>query len=129
MLISDGSSDVCSSVLLRVLQAPRVNLDQPRQCRDPYDAGGRQIGDMCISDDGREMVLAVTYESNAGKHDGFVVAARLAEAPRKQGDRLLAIAPAQFLVGADEPRGRNAPTLPVRLGTGDRTRAGKGRGG
>src|SRR3546814_19666693 len=73
---------------------------------------------MCISDDGREMVLAVTYESNAGKHDGFVVAACLAEAPRKQGDRILAIAPEQFLVGADDPRGRIAQPLPVRIGAG-----------
>src|SRR5947209_4406367 len=56
------------------LQAPRESLDQPRQLRQPDDAPRlRDVCDVALADEGREMVLAERGEADVFDDDHLVV--------------------------------------------------------
>src|SRR6185312_14139747 len=108
--LAQGVGDLRRHLLLD-LQALRIDLDEPRQLRDADDAAVRQIGDMRLADDRRDMVLAMRFEADVLQYDHLVIAVDLAEGAMQLLDGVAAVAAEIFLVGAYDAVGRAAQPL------------------
>jgi magnesium chelatase family protein len=86
------------------LQAAGIDLDQPRQLRNPDHAVARQIADMHPADDRRQVMLAMRFEADVAQHHDFVIAAGFLKGAFKIVARIVLVTGEPFLVGAHDPR-------------------------
>ena len=97
------------------LQPLGIDVDEPRQFRDADDAVVRQIGDMHLADDRRDVVLAMRLEADVLQQDDLVIAVGLLEGALQQRHRVLVVAAEIFAVGAHTRSG--VPSSPSRSGS------------
>ena len=94
--------DLTGQPLLQ-LQPPGEGVDQPRQFRNADDAAVGPVGDVSLSHDRREMMLAGGDQGNRAEQHDFVIAVRV-EDPIEQPGRIDRIAREPFTIGARNPR-------------------------
>src|SRR6476661_2599809 len=99
-------------MLLR-LEATRVDVDQPREFRQPNNTIHRHIGDVRLAIERHHVVFAVRIEADVAHQHKIVVTAGLAECTVEHLHRALAVALIDFLVGANHALGRLQQTLTI----------------
>ena len=97
----DRGRDLRGQVLLR-LQAPRVDVDQPRDLGQADDAPDRHIGDMRLAGERHHVMLAMRIERNIAHQHEVVVAAGFREGAVEHLGRAFLVAGEQLLIGVDE---------------------------
>ncbi len=110
----DRGRDLRGQVLLR-LQAPRIDVDQPRDLGQAHHALGRHIGDVRLAGERHHVVLAVRIERDVAHQHEIVVAAGLRERAVEHLGRAFLVAAEQLLIGAHEPLRRLDQALAVRI--------------
>ena len=84
------------------LQAAGVGFDDAGELGDADDAVRRQIADMRLADDRRQMVFAVRFEADVAQHDHLVVAVDLLEGALHVVFGVFVVAGEPILVGAGD---------------------------
>jgi len=99
--------------LLLDLQPLGVDLDKPRQLRDADHPIVRQVGDVDLADDRRDVVLAVRFEADVLQHDDLVIPVHLLEGALQQRHRILVVAAEELGVRAHHPVRRAEQAFPL----------------
>lgn len=94
----NGIGDLSGQCLLN-LQALSIDLDNPGELANADNASARQVGDMSLTDDRHDMVLAVRFQTHVPEHDHIIVVIGLLEGT---GEYLAWVSPVpleKFLIG------------------------------
>src|SRR5262245_22656347 len=113
----DGIGDLSRHLFLN-LQTLCIDLDQPCELADANDTAAGHVGHPSLADNGRNVMLAVAFESDAAQHDHFVVTFDFLESLLQDFDWVLSIADKKLLKRARHAGGRLGQTITLWIVTG-----------